>query len=127
MTTGRTRSATATTGAGKEQRPPDIAAIRASAGRALTTELSREELETLPLTLRGHIQRLIPAVAAAAAREPEDSVPRACARACIGEAHRKLRLGDGDTPLIRLSVVHKLARSANALCDHFENLGGATS
>ncbi|MEU5112025.1 DUF6415 family natural product biosynthesis protein [Streptomyces longwoodensis] len=107
--------------------PPDLATIRSSARQALTEGLSPQQLEILPAVLRGHIQRLIPEVAAAAAREPEDSVPRACARACIGEAHRKLRLGDGDTPLIRLSVVHKLARSANALCDHFENLGGAAS
>ncbi|MEU3287823.1 DUF6415 family natural product biosynthesis protein [Streptomyces longwoodensis] len=118
------RSATGTTETRREECPPDIVTIRASAGRALTEDLTPQQLEALPAMLRGHIRLLIPEVSAAAAREPEDSVPRACARACIGEAQRKLRLGDGDTPLIRLSVVHKLARSVTALCDHFENLDG---
>ncbi len=82
------------------------------------------ELNTLTLTLRGHIQLLIPEVAQAAAREPKDSIPRYCALACLGEAHNKLRLGDNDTLPIRVSVARKLSRVLNALCDHYENLNG---
>ncbi|WP_405773125.1 DUF6415 family natural product biosynthesis protein [Streptomyces sp. NBC_01538] len=81
-----------------------------------------DQLDTLALTLRGHIQLLIPEVADAAAREPKDSIPRYCALACLGEARDKLRLGaDGALP-IQLSAARKLARVLNALCDHYENL-----
>lgn len=83
-----------------------------------------DELDTLTLTLRGHIQLLIPEVVDAAAREPKDSIPRYCALACIGEARNKLRLSGDGAPPIRLSVARKLARVVNALCDHYENLHG---
>lgn len=111
----------------QDSRPPDIQVMRESA-RMLLTEGAElpvlDKLETLILALRGHIQLLIPEVAQVAAREPKDSIPRYCALACIGEAHNKLRLGDGGTPLIRTSVAQKLARVVNALCDHHENLNG---
>ncbi|WP_055525063.1 DUF6415 family natural product biosynthesis protein [Streptomyces graminilatus] len=111
----------------QDSRPPDIATMRESACRLLTQDAeppTAEELDTLTLTLRGHIQLLIPEVATAAAREPKDSIPRYCALACIGEARNKLRLnGDGTLP-IRLSAARKLARVVNALCDHHENLNG---
>lgn len=81
-----------------------------------------DKLATLTVALRGHIRLLIPEVAAAAAREPKDSIPRYCALACIGEAHNKLRLVDGGTLPVRVSVARKLARVLNALCDHHENL-----
>jgi hypothetical protein len=105
--------------------PPDIETMRDSA-RILLTEGAEvpapDELDTLTVALRGHIQLLIPEVAAAAAREPKDSIPRYCALACIGEARNKLRLGSDGTPPIRLSAARKLARVLNALCDHHENL-----
>lgn len=111
----------------EETLPPDIETMRASARRTLTenAELpTPDELDTLVLVLRGHIHLLIPEVERAAARQPEDSIPRYCALACLGEAHNKLRLGDGGSLPIRISVVRKLARVVNALCDHYENLGG---
>lgn len=107
--------------------PPDIETMRESA-RILLAEGAElpapDQLNTLTVALRGHIQVLIPEVAAAAAAEPKDSVPRYCALACIGEARNKLRLGDDDTLAIRVSVARKLARVVNALCDHHENLNG---
>lgn len=110
---------------GEDNLPPDIQTMRASA-RLLLAEDAQvpaiDKLDTLALALRGHIRLLIPEVAQAAAREPKDSVPRYCALACIGEAHNKLRLGSGGTLPIRVSVVQKLARVVNALCDHYENL-----
>ncbi|MGW3644974.1 DUF6415 family natural product biosynthesis protein [Streptomyces sp. NPDC000878] len=111
----------------EDNRPPDIETMRDSA-RTLLVEGAElpapDELDILTVALRGHIHLLIPEVAAAAAREPKDSIPRYCALACIGEAHNKLRLGDGDTLPIRVSVARKLARVVNALCDHHENLSG---
>lgn len=104
--------------------PPDIATMRASASRALTEAIPETELDTLTLTLRGHMEVLIPEVEALARRQPKDSIPRYCAFACVGEAYRKLRLGNGQTTPARVAVAHKLARSVNALCDHYENLGG---
>ncbi|MBT2420584.1 hypothetical protein J7F01_40380 [Streptomyces sp. ISL-22] len=118
MTTDTTRPPTTA-----EQAPPDLQTMRASASRALTEALPESELDTLALTLRGHMQVLIPEVETAAARQPKDSIPRYCALACVGEARRKLRIGDGCTLPARVAVAQKLARSVSALCDHFENLG----
>lgn len=125
VATGRTQDAADGTDAGRDQRPPDIQVMRESA-RILLAEGAElpvlDELETLILTLRGHIHLLIPEVAKAVARQPKDSIPRYCALACIGEAHNKLRLSEGGTPRLRVSVAQKLARVVNALCDHYENL-----
>lgn len=107
--------------------PIDIEMMRNSARMMLADDVeppSFEELDILALTLRGHIHLLIPEVEKAAVRQPKDSTPRYCALVCVGEAHNKLRLGDGGTLLIRVSVVRKLSRVVNALCDHYENLGG---
>lgn len=112
----------------QDSRPPDIQVMRAGARRLLVEDAelpALDELDTAALALRGHIHLLIPEVERAAARQPKDSIPRYCALACIGEAHNKLRLGDGGTLPIRVSVVRKLARVVNALCDHYENLGSA--
>ena len=117
-----TRSATET---GSDPAPPDIAAMRESARILLVEDVALpvlDELDTLAVTLRGHIQLLVPEVAKAAAREPKNSIPRYCALACLGEARNKLRLGADGTLPIRLSSARKLARVLNALCDHYENL-----
>ncbi|MFE5189187.1 DUF6415 family natural product biosynthesis protein [Streptomyces sp. NPDC056628] len=106
--------------------PPDIATMRTAAHRLLdqdAQEPAPEELATLTLQLRGHIQLLIPEVGIRASRLPKNAIPRACALACIGEAEMRLRLGPGDNDAVRRTVATKLARSVNALCDHFENLG----
>jgi hypothetical protein len=102
--------------------PADIASMRDSAHTALTTPPAGDDLDTLVLALRGHIQLLIPEVEALAAVQPKDTPDRFCALACIGEAQRKLRLGDGQTPPTRIAVAQKLARVVNALCDHYEKL-----
>lgn len=81
------------------------------------------EADTYIRTLRGHMRLLIPEVEAAALRGPDDAA-KYCALACVGEASRKIDLaGRG----VSYGVPHarRLARSVNALCDHYENLGGA--
>ncbi|MFD8391107.1 DUF6415 family natural product biosynthesis protein [Streptomyces sp. NPDC059680] len=80
------------------------------------------ELDALAAMLRGHLALLIPEVEVKAGRLPRDSVRRYCALACVEEANRKLRVGDGCTPAVRVAVARKLARCLNALCRHYEVL-----
>lgn len=121
------RQVTASPSTAEEQdcRPPDIEEMRASA-RLLLAENAVQpalaELDTLTLTLRGHMELLAPEVEATAERLPKDDIPRYCALACVGEARGKLRAGPGPTGDV--VYAHKLARSLNALCDHWENLNG---
>ncbi|MFJ1653533.1 DUF6415 family natural product biosynthesis protein [Streptomyces sp. NPDC088337] len=101
--------------------------MRASVRRLLSEEVeppAADELPRLALLLRGHISALIPAVEAATRGLPENDVPKVCAMACVGEARMRLRIGDGDNDAVRLAVAVRLARSVNALADHYENLGG---
>ncbi|MFJ3811578.1 DUF6415 family natural product biosynthesis protein [Streptomyces sp. NPDC090073] len=119
------RTSRPSTAAGVAVPPPDIATMRAAARRLLDQDAQESapvELETLSLQLRGHIQLLIPEVRDKASALPKSDIPRACALACIGEAEMRLRLGPGDNGAVHRTVVTKLARSVNALCDHFENL-----
>ncbi|MEU7399750.1 DUF6415 family natural product biosynthesis protein [Streptomyces sp. NPDC044948] len=105
--------------------PPDIATVRATVRPLLAADaepLAADELAKTTATLREYIAGLIPAVEATARALPEHDVPRACALACIGEAYMRLRLGDGDTDLVRQSLVVRLARTALALADHHEAL-----
>lgn len=108
---------------------PDIPTMRESVAIALTgirnaSAVSGDQLDTLVLTLRGHIEILLPEVEALAGRHPKDDIPARVAIACAGEARMKLRLGIGQSTALKVSLVWKLARSVRALCDHFENLGG---
>lgn len=110
----------------------DIATMRETAALLLGPDDGPEalppapkELDTLTATLRGHLELLIPEVAGKAGRLPKNSVSRYCALACLGEANRKLRVGDGCTPPVRVAVARRLARSVKALCDHYEKLDGA--
>ncbi|MFG2119403.1 DUF6415 family natural product biosynthesis protein [Streptomyces sp. NPDC048710] len=119
----------ATVESGNATQPVDIATMRETAAMLLGPDdapqalpPAPEQLDTLALALRGHMQLLIPEVETAAAREPKDSTGRYCALACVGEARRKLRLGNGCTPPTRVAVAQKFARCVNALCDHYENL-----
>jgi hypothetical protein len=86
--------------------------------------VSGDELETLVLTLRGHIRVLVPEVEALAGRYPKGDIPAGVAYACVGEARMRLRIGVGQSTAVKASLVWKLARSVRALCDHFENLDG---
>lgn len=101
--------------------------MRASARRLLAEDAIQPdaaELDTLTLTLRGHMELLIPEVEQAAGELPEDNIPRYCALACIGEARGKLRAGPGLGVGGPVAYARRLSRSLNALCDHHENLHG---
>ncbi|MGX1512249.1 DUF6415 family natural product biosynthesis protein [Streptomyces collinus] len=109
--------------------PPDIATVRATVRRLLAADaepLAAEEVAEMTARLREDIAGLIPSVEALTRALPKDDIPRACALACIGEAQMRLRLGDGDTEPVRLSVAVRMARTANALADHHQALGRAS-
>jgi hypothetical protein len=109
--------------------PPDIAAMRQTAQilldpDALALPPSAGELATLTTTMRGHLEVLIPGVERAARRLDEDSIPRYCALACVGEARGKLRAEPSPGLDGALRHAQRLARVLNALCDHYEKTGG---
>ncbi|MFE7429053.1 DUF6415 family natural product biosynthesis protein [Streptomyces sp. NPDC057545] len=109
-----------------DQVPPDIATMRTTANQLLAEDaepVGPEELETMRLLLYGHVQVLIPIVEEMSYGLPRGNVPRACALACVGEARMRVRLGDGTQP-VRVAVVVRLARSVNALCDHYDRMTG---
>lgn len=117
MTTARTTEA-----------PLDLETMRAAVRRLLAEDAELptvEELQTLILQLRGHIMLLIPEVEKATGGLPEDDVPRACALACIGEARMRLNLEPGRSLPAGIAHAQRLARSVNALIDHWQNLAGA--
>ncbi|WP_254396012.1 DUF6415 family natural product biosynthesis protein [Streptomyces sp. AC512_CC834] len=101
--------------------------MRATARRLLGEDAeppSPQDLETLTLRLRGYMMLAIPVVETAALTWPEDDVPRACALACIGEARMRLRLESGRNLPAGIRHAQRLARSVNALCDHYQTMGG---
>ncbi|MEU9641336.1 DUF6415 family natural product biosynthesis protein [Streptomyces sp. NPDC048188] len=102
--------------------PPDLEMMRETARLVMLMDdggelPDGEGLVTFALTLRGMLAVLVPEVEARARPLPADDVPRACALACVGEARMRERLED-----VRPAVVVRLARSVNALCDHYKVL-----
>lgn len=105
--------------------PIDTDTMRDHAKRALNEVFdSAEDLDILILALRGHIQLMIPEVEQVIGEHPRDHIPAICARACCGEARRRLVMGNGDTIAVRVSVSQKLARTVDALVRHYTELGG---
>ncbi|WP_193241784.1 DUF6415 family natural product biosynthesis protein [Streptomyces phaeolivaceus] len=106
--------------------PIDIETMRASARRLLVEDAelpsTEDELKTLILELRGYIMLAIPEVEAATGRLDEDDIPRKCALACVDEARTRLSLEGAATLPAGFAHAQRLARSVNALCDHFDNL-----
>ncbi|MGW1039314.1 DUF6415 family natural product biosynthesis protein [Streptomyces sp. NPDC002547] len=108
-----------------------VETMRQTAGKLLAPHAAPDalpptatELETLTLEVRGHLALLMPEVEEAAGRLPSESIPRYCALACIGEARQKL--GEQPSPAPGGAAAHarRLARSLNALVDHYESLSG---
>lgn len=84
------------------------------------------ELETLTLQLRGHLALMLPEVEETAKRLPRQSIPRYCALACIGEARERLRAEPTKRFGGPAGHARRLARTLNALCDHWEALARVT-
>lgn len=125
-----TTTTTHTSDTAEEPSPPiDIETMRSSVRRLLAENAELpgvDELETLTLQLRGHIMVAIPEVEVAAGKLHADDVPRACALACVGEARMRVNMEAGPTLPAGIAHAQRLARSVNALCDHYENLGHRT-
>lgn len=81
-----------------------------------------DKLDTLTRTLRGHLELLAPEVEQAASRLDRESIPRYCARACVVEARGKLRAQPGPGLSGAAAYARRLARTLNALCNHYEGL-----
>jgi uncharacterized protein DUF6415 len=114
-----------------DQAPADVATMRATVRRLLGPDDAPDvlpptsaELDILTAALRGHMELIAPEVEQAAGRLDEESIPRFCALACVGEARRRLSLEP--RPGLNGAAGHarRLARVLNALCDHYQDLTG---
>ncbi|GEC06579.1 hypothetical protein SSP24_42340 [Streptomyces spinoverrucosus] len=104
--------------------PIDIGTMRSTAHRLLADDAeppSSEELETLTLQLRGHIDLLIPEVETAALRLPRYYPPRDSALTLVWVARRLLTSG----PPPGAEVHRELAHCHTALCDRYEQLSSS--
>lgn len=111
--------------------PPDIETMREVVNRLLDPDAApdvlpptAEELDTLTLQIRGHLDLLMPEVEQAALRLSKQSIPRYCMLACLGEARGKLSKQPASGEYGALVHARRLARALNALCDHHETLTG---
>ncbi|MFJ8054972.1 DUF6415 family natural product biosynthesis protein [Streptomyces sp. NPDC096142] len=108
-----------------EQRPPDIATMRATAHRALALAApsTAMDLTILISQLRGHVELMVREVEPLAAQHAS-TLPGTLADTCLGEARRKLDAGADIRPLAsaRLAYARRLARVLAALCEHHRNL-----
>lgn len=111
--------------------PPDVETMREVIDRLLDPDAVPEtlppapgELETLTVQIRGHLALLLPEVEETAKKLPRQSIPRFCALACVGEARQRLRA----EPTPRFGGIpghaRRLARTLNAVVDHWEALAG---
>jgi hypothetical protein len=112
--------------AGKAAPPLDLETMRACADRLLANDAEAsapDRLETLTRQLHGHLMLAVPEVETAALALPEDSVARACALFCVGEARLRLSAEPGRDPSVGARTAHaqRLARSVRSLCDHYES------
>ncbi|MFF3375757.1 DUF6415 family natural product biosynthesis protein [Streptomyces sp. NPDC002680] len=106
--------------------PVDTETMRASAYRLLAPDAavpSVQELETLTLTLKGHLALVIPEVErAATGRDDDYDLARVCAWTAVSESRRKLSLEPRPGLSSHIAYARRLSRSLNALCDHYETL-----
>ncbi|GEC09928.1 hypothetical protein SSP24_75830 [Streptomyces spinoverrucosus] len=104
--------------------PIDTGTMRATAHRLLADDAeppTPEQLETLTLQLRGHIDLLMPEVETAALRLPRYYPPRDSALTSVWVARRQLSAGPPPG-----AVEHReLAYCLSALCDRYEELSGS--
>ncbi|MFJ8599018.1 DUF6415 family natural product biosynthesis protein [Streptomyces shenzhenensis] len=108
----------------------DLAAMRQATvlvlgpeGRPHALPPSPVNLSDVIATLRGYLEWLVPQVERQAARMPKDSVARACACACVGQARRRLSTAPSHRYGGDIGHARRLARVLCALCDDYESTG----
>ena len=109
--------------------PPDIKTMRDVIDRLLDPDAVPQtlppvpgELETLTLQLRGHLALMLPEVRQTAEQLPRESIPRYCALISVVEARERLRAEPTRRYGGAVGHARRLARTLNALCDHWEAL-----
>lgn len=109
--------------------PPDIETMREAIDCLLDPDAVPEallptpgELETLTVQIRGHLALLLPEVEETAKRLPRQSIPRYCALVSVVEARERLHAEPSRRFGGAAGHARRLARTLNALCDHWETL-----
>ncbi|MEU1278542.1 DUF6415 family natural product biosynthesis protein [Streptomyces sp. NPDC005805] len=105
--------------------PAGVAGMRDAARRVLAlggAPPSREDLERLTDTLHGYVRLLVPEVRALIRARPADDPPARVAQVGVDEAWRRLHTAPGFGPDAALRHACRVARSVQALCDHYETL-----
>lgn len=107
----------------------DVATMRSVVDRLLDPDAAPgvlspgpDEVATLTLQLRGHVQLLIPEVEQAARTLKSGSVHRYTVLQCVWEASSRLEAEPSQRYGGPVGHARRLARVLNALCDHYEHL-----
>lgn len=113
----------------QDQDPLAVATMREIINRLLDPDAAPEtlppradEIATLTLQLRGHIQLLAPEVEEAAKKLKPGSVHRYTVLGCVWEATSRLEAEPSTRYGGPAGHARRLARALNALCDHHEAL-----
>ncbi|MEU5892528.1 DUF6415 family natural product biosynthesis protein [Streptomyces sp. NPDC047461] len=129
MTPAEADTAPGTLACEQSKMPPDIATMREAVDRLLDPDAAPEtlppapdEVDTLTVQLRGHLELLLPEVEETVKKLPRSSIPRYCALACVGEARERLRTEPSPRFGGPAGHARRLARTLNALCDHWQAL-----
>ncbi|MFE7273055.1 DUF6415 family natural product biosynthesis protein [Streptomyces sp. NPDC057623] len=113
--------------------PMDIATMRDTVNRLLDPDSAPQafppagdELTTLTATVRGHLEVLVPDVEAAArAQLKPGSSPKSTILQCAWDARSRMEAEPSSKTGGPVAHARRLARSLNALCDHYEQLTGS--
>lgn len=113
----------------QDQAPPDIAVMRETVALlmdpdAMVLSPAGEELDTLTLMMRGHLEVLAPEVEQAARQLEAGSTPRYTALGCVWEARSRLESEPSARTGGHVAHARRLARVLGALCDQYETIGG---
>jgi hypothetical protein len=115
----------------QDQCPLDVDTMREIVNRLLDPDAVPEalppgadEVATLTLQLRGHLQLLAPEVEKAARKLKPGSIHRYTVLGCVWEANSRLEAEPSSRYGGPVGHARRLARVLNALCDHHEKLTG---
>jgi hypothetical protein len=112
--------------------PMDIETMRDTVYRLLDPDSdpqafppTGDELQTLTATVRGHLELLLPDVEEAARKLKPGSIPTYTLLQCVWDARSRMEAEPSSKTGGPVAYARRLARSLNALCDHYERLTGS--